>query len=756
MCSTSPGARRRRARPWFGAAFALALASQARAFDAGLEATQPLAEALRHLSSRHALPMAFSGGRVPADLRVGPLPAARDARELRDALLARHGLSCRMLHSRCVIEAAAHHPDPARDAEVDAASADPPRLPRLDVQAPSHYTLMRDDANFMDAGQIAATPHLADDVFRLARAIPGVAGGDIAAPFHVRGGQQDELALRLDGLELYRPFHLHNVMNALGVVDSNLIGGIDVHTGVWPSRFGGRTSAVMDIRSREIGAGRERRLGLSAINAYYTHAQGDDAGRHATLASVRRGYLDLVLEFVDPGAEIDPGYHDVFLRHRFQPDESHALSLQLLRAGDRIVFEGDGGEQRSDGESDADYAWLRWDADWSDTLRGESLLAWTGLDQRRRGFALDAFESNAVVDDARELHGWRIGQRVVWDASERLRLDAGGEWRDERSEYAYFSQVERYPLFSRTPERFGRALRRDVDGDLLALWLDAEFAPGPQFALRAGARATRYRPHRRDDSVLDPQFALSWQPTPTRRLGVALGRSSQSQRSDELAVEDGEQDFFAPERATLAALSWEERVGPALSLRAELFVKRWNDPRPRYENLFEPIELFPETESDRLRIDPERADARGIELGLDRTTAAGRWWLRYAWLEPATRRTLAADRAARCAQRLADDRGRGAVARERFDRGRLRAAQRRAPSGLHQPVGPTEPRACVRRRGTGLVRRGVQPAGPGESGSGRAVRAAARAGLQPAGATPLRRRTAAAALVRRDLAVLKE
>jgi hypothetical protein len=116
-------------------------------------------------------------------------------------------------------------------------------------------------------------------------------------------------------------------------------------------------------------------------------------------------------------------------------------------------------------------------------------------------------------------------------------------------------------------------------------------------------------------------------PGRTPRFGV--GQASQGQRSAELAVEDGESDFFAPERATLIALAWEERLSAGLSLRAEIFDKRGTHVRPRWENLFEPIELFPETESDRIRIAPQAAHSYGVELGLERRAEHGRWWLRY-------------------------------------------------------------------------------------------------------------------------------
>ena len=355
---------------------------------ASIVAGQPLADALRTLSARHGLTTVFSAERVPPGLRVGRVPVGLDAAALRAALLAEHGLGCRFVHTRCVVEPLPRpgvSAEPSASSSRPAAAPSPLRLAPVTAATARHYSLMSDGANFMTADDAAATPHLADDVFRLARSIPGVAGGDISAPFHVRGGHADEVALRLDGLELYEPFHLHSLVNALGIVDSNLIGSVDVYTGVQPSRLGGRMSGAIDIRSRDVTQ-TERRLGISAVNTFYTHAQASDDGRQSVLASARRGYLDVVLEFVDPGGDIDPQYHDVFARYQHALGDRHTLSWQWLRAGDDILITGRNGRLRSDGSSDADYAWLRWQADWSDELSSETLRpSWSTREKRAAG-----------------------------------------------------------------------------------------------------------------------------------------------------------------------------------------------------------------------------------------------------------------------------------------------------------------------------------------------------------------------------------
>jgi outer membrane receptor protein involved in Fe transport len=68
------------------------------------------------------------------------------------------------------------------------------------------------------------------------------------------------------------------------------------------------------------------------------------------------------------------------------------------------------------------------------------------------------------------------------------------------------------------------------------------------------------------------------------------------------------------------------------AVRAELFRRDVEDPRPRYENLLEPLNFFQEIEPDRVRIAPERSRTDGVEL-LVRGSRGERfdWWLAYSW-----------------------------------------------------------------------------------------------------------------------------
>jgi hypothetical protein len=113
---------------------------------------------------------------------------------------------------------------------------------------------------------------------------------------------------------------------------------------------------------------------------------------------------------------------------------------------------------------------------------------------------------------------------------------------------------------------------------------------------------------------------------------------AQTERPDELEVQDGEARFHDAQRSTQTVLSLEHKLPAMALLRVEVYDKRIANPTPIFENLLDPFALFPELEADRVRVQPDSSHVHGAEL-------SGRWqlpnnwsgWMSYSWSQATDR-----------------------------------------------------------------------------------------------------------------------
>ncbi len=106
----------------------------------------------------------------------------------------------------------------------------------------------------------------------------------------------------------------------------------------------------------------------------------------------------------------------------------------------------------------------------------------------------------------------------------------------------------------------------------------------------------------------------------------------QPQGIQDLQIQDGLTRFHGAERAEHLNLGLTHRFGESFELRADIYEKRYEDLRPRYENVLDVHEFGGESNFDRIRIEPETARARGLELTLRQRPMEGLdWWINYTW-----------------------------------------------------------------------------------------------------------------------------
>ncbi|MFZ1750980.1 MAG: TonB-dependent receptor [Saprospiraceae bacterium] len=99
--------------------------------------------------------------------------------------------------------------------------------------------------------QIKALPSVGGeaDVVQYLQVIPGVIStGDQGGQIYIRGGSPVQNKILLDGLNIFNPFHS---IGFYSVFETELIRNVDVLTGGFGGEYGGRISAIVDIKTRE-------------------------------------------------------------------------------------------------------------------------------------------------------------------------------------------------------------------------------------------------------------------------------------------------------------------------------------------------------------------------------------------------------------------------------------------------------------------------------------------------------------------------
>lgn len=507
--------------------------------------------------------------------------------------------------------------------------AEPPVKLAEVIVTPSRFGVSEDKgtrSSTLTGADLEILPQVGEDLYRSISRLPGVAADDFTARFWVRGAPNSQLLARLDGLDLTEPFHLKDIDGALSIVDLPSIDRLDLVTGGFTADFGDRLAGVLTMETSTAPAGAAATsLGISLTGVRASLRGGFADGRGAWRLTARRGYPDLALKLEGRDDEIFPRYYDVAIKGEFNLSPRHRVAVQALHAGDTLRFkENDEPELRS--RYDSDYVWARWQGEPSERVAGEAVLSYSRLNWRRQADGLFDRRLRLLLDDDRDLEVVALRNDWTVTLSERLLVRGGFEAKAVGATYDYHLIREDNAVRNgvQAIDRRTADVKLAPDGDAWGVFVSPRLQVLPSLVVEPGIRLDREAAKGKD--LVSPRFNAAWAVAAQTTVRVAWGLYHQAQGLHELAVADGETTFQRAERAEHRIVGIEHRLKSGLSLRAEVYRRIGTRVRPRWDNLVNLYNVFPEIQSDRVRLAAAGNDARGVELMVAQRTRRGWGW----------------------------------------------------------------------------------------------------------------------------------
>ncbi len=499
------------------------------------------------------------------------------------------------------------------------------------VVTPGRHSVVWDEqsaSHSIDEKDAVLVPTIAGDVSRVIELLPGVAAQNNSAAFNVRGSTTQDFSIVLDSMELYDPFHFQSFQSPFTTIDTRIVDRMDLLTGGFTAELGDRHGGFVEISTLGPGSRGHGEVELGTLNSRVSYRSQASEGATGWLVSARAWYPEAWRDSVELGGgeQADPRFEDVYAKVALVATPRTVLSVHTLLVHDELSFseipeEDDELGERANALTRNGYLWVRMLNSWNSQVTSETVLSGGRIERRRDGLSQpqdDAF----IVNDDRRVNFVGLKNDSTWQISNRHVLKVGAEARRLNSRYDYAVR----PF---DPDEEPTSVSLDPDGTSIGVYAAHRVRISDNLATEVGLRWDRQ--NYTDDNQVSPRVNALWRIGERSELRVGLGRFSQSQRIHELHVEDGEVEFLGAEVSQQAEITFQRTMGRGLRFRVDAYYRKLSSLRPRYENLFSPVELFPETGDDRVVVSPTGARLQGVEFLLrgdpSRSLA---WWVSYA------------------------------------------------------------------------------------------------------------------------------
>jgi len=485
----------------------------------------------------------------------------------------------------------------------------------------SSYQIMHNSASqktFFEREQIESMPHMGDDIARVFRQLPGASSGDFSPKINMRGGEQNEVAMVVDGLELHKPWYFKGMDGLGSIVDANLIASADVLSGGYTAEYADKSSAIIDIKTMKADEVKSR-VGVSFLTAFAQTSGQFNNNAGDWYGSLRGGYLDLVFQLAGAEADIQPRYSDFFAKTGFELNDNHTLSINFLLAKDIFFWEDKDSKKYIylNEESWNNNVWVNLHSHIGEFIEAKNALSFTDFNHEMQGYYQDP---NVIWQDNRKYQA--LGFKSDWVATfnPQHMFKWGIDVKDLTASYDYFLAVYVAPYHENSLHMVSTYHQANLypEGQDRAAYIAWRYKMSDKFVAELGGRWSEHTYVTLDDAPLfNPRFNAVYDMTDSSQLNFSWGRFYQAQGIDDLYPGDDDIEFHPSQLAEHSIIGLHHQLNDRITMRMDIYQKKYSHLIPRYENLYPSIEkIIKEASNDWMKIAPESAKAEGIELGI--------------------------------------------------------------------------------------------------------------------------------------------
>ena len=483
------------------------------------------------------------------------------------------------------------------------------------VVTPGRFTIYDGTSARISLSQkeIERFPLIDNDVMRAGHVFPGVVSSDYSARFSVRGGEKDDISVRLDGMELYNPYHLQDFGGAVSLIGLELVQNTQLLIGGFPAEYGEKMSGVFDLKTRSPNTEQfAANFGVDLINATAT-LEGPLSEKGSWLLSARRGYIDLILALMDIDEDYKPQYADIYGKFTYQVTQADTVTFNGLYGWDKNRIRLDDVDNNLDSQYDNATTWAKWrhtfgGSHWTDFF----VFAGTSSQDRTTG--------KADVDD-RDFRFFGTKAEFTTNLFDKHTFHSGVKWQWLTAQYQYDVQERQAGVNIYKP------IFVDVDdnGGEFSAFLQDEWQLHPKLALNVGGRYVyqQYRKEGIQRYEVGPRVALAIKPTDNLVLRGAWGIYHQPVGLMGIPVEDGIATVGRAEQAVHYIIGAEYTPTNNFLVRVEGYYNTFDNLVGRHREFGRQNQIFEA---------PQSGDAKGFDVFMTHTVSNRlAWTLGYAY-----------------------------------------------------------------------------------------------------------------------------